>query len=208
MGPVLGAAIASGIADLGSSIFGGAAASAASAKQRAWEERMSNTAYQRAVKDMRAAGLNPALAYSQGGASTPSAGIADVPKNLLGGVSKGIATALNVRQAQADVELTREQTDNTFVDRLLKQQQGTESMARVRNIDADTANTELNSRITALSIPSAQVRADVWKHLKEFQDWSHRNPVSGGVRAPGIVTPSSALQFGRGVGAAVRGGSQ
>lgn len=41
-------------------------------KTRDWQTEMSNTSYQRAVKDMTAAGINPALAYQQGGASTPS----------------------------------------------------------------------------------------------------------------------------------------
>lgn len=44
-------------------------------KQRDWEEEMSNTAYQRQVKDMQSAGLNPAVMYGgsgSSGASTPS----------------------------------------------------------------------------------------------------------------------------------------
>lgn len=43
--------------------------------QRNWYEALSNTAYQRSVADMKAAGINPILAYQQGGAAASGTGV-------------------------------------------------------------------------------------------------------------------------------------
>lgn len=96
-------------------------------ENRQWMEDMSNTSYQRAVKDMQSAGLNPMLAYSQGGASTPNAAaptVQPVPR-FAEGLGRGIEQATtsaqqgvniaqgiqSIQQSQAATEQARAQTE-------------------------------------------------------------------------------------------------
>ena len=74
-------------------------------EQMAFQERMSGSAYQRAVEDMKLAGLNPMLAYSMGGASTPQGARAQM-MNALGAA---VSSAMQARRLSADLKLMHEQ---------------------------------------------------------------------------------------------------
>ncbi len=74
-GGLLGGISGGDLLTAGLSFFGGERANDASAYQaqlnRQYQERLSSTAHQREVKDLRAAGLNPILSAKYGGSSTP-----------------------------------------------------------------------------------------------------------------------------------------
>lgn len=69
-------------------------------KNREWEEYMSSTAYQRAVEDMKKAGLNPILAFQNGGASTPGGSAGTISGASMGAPS---SSALGVSRASGFV---------------------------------------------------------------------------------------------------------
>jgi hypothetical protein len=63
----------------------------AAASQQDFQEEMSNTAYQRAMADMKEAGLNPILAAKLGGASTPLGAMPQIDNVFGDAVNTGVS---------------------------------------------------------------------------------------------------------------------
>lgn len=85
---------------------------ASNREQMAFQERMSNTAYQRSMADMQAAGLNPILAFQQGGASTPGGASSGGAKAEVSNEYSGaVSSALQAMQVKAQIAQTKVMTE-------------------------------------------------------------------------------------------------
>lgn len=129
MDPIVAPLVGAGVGALGQ-IFANEGSAVMSREQMAFQERMSSTAYQRATRDMRKAGLNPMLAFSQGGASSPVGSMPDV-----GNVG---ASAFESAQMSQGLRESEARTLDSLTSAALNKEK-----AAVENVTARTMETDL-----------------------------------------------------------------
>lgn len=110
-------------------------------EQMQFQKNMSDTAYQRAVVDLKKAGINPMLISKMGGASTPPGAMPQMEDTVTPAVNTYMARRMNSAQVaniQADTRNKQATTSNIEADTALKSATAQQAGATVGQINANT----------------------------------------------------------------------
>lgn len=176
--------------------------------QMAFQERMSNSAYQRAMVDMKAAGVNPMLAFSQGGASTPQGAMQKLDAPQMGDALKaGLSSALETVRLKKDLEQQDSQIALNKETEKAKASEVELNNQSAKQVSELAKKVQLENKVVKTQLPVVEQQARVEKahadlntQYATWDNWSRRV----GDAIGNVTSGLGALFRGRAIGAGDR----